>query len=314
MKTVRSLAFLVVLAALTLPAAAQVNAFQSWEDAKVIRRVATVAGKGLPEELLTKMATGIVEELRGKQPGGTFIWAYYTRDEAGRTSEGFGLKPPRKGEAAPAPVELRGTIGYKVRLAVPSRRYLVARNRGIQLQRALVEYTNESGERSTQEFPLDTRLEPGKHTDLELTGIAWNPVVRVWGWSDERVGKNATLEIEIFQPKLVDNAKSPYLPAVRNALALPKAIDREDTVEVRRLCDSIVATIESVSPEAAASAASMISRSATSIDFTPQSAGRQNDPELNHKLQEIEDLLSGTESEHREGMEKLRQLVRSTRP
>ena len=313
MKTVRSLAFLVVLAALTLPAAAQVNAFQSWEDAKVIRRVATVAGKGLPEELLTKMATGIVEELRGKQPGGTFIWAYYTRDEAGRTSEGFGLKP-RKGEEAPAPVELRGTIGYKVRLAVPSRRYLVARNRGIQLQRALVEYTSESGERSTQEFPLDTRLEPGKHTDLELTGIAWNPVVRVWGWSDERVGKNATLEIEIFQPKLVDNAKSPYLPAVQNALALPKAIDREDTVEVRRLCDSIVATIESVSPEAAASSASMISRSATSIDITPQSAGRQSDPELNRKLQEIEDLLSGTESEHREGMEKLRQLVRSTRP
>ncbi|MCM2314147.1 MAG: hypothetical protein NDJ92_03225 [Thermoanaerobaculia bacterium] len=313
MNTVRSLVFLVVLAALAQPVTAQVNAFQAWEDAKVIRRVATVAGKGLPEELLTKMANGVVEELRGKQPGGTFVWAYYTRDEAGRTSDGFALKP-RKGEEAPGPVELRGTIGYKVRLAVPSRRYLVARNRGIQLQRALVEYTNEAGERSTQEFPLDTRLEPGKHTDLELTGIAWNPVVRVWGWSDERIGKNATLEIQIFQPKLVDNAKSPYLPAVQNALALPKAIDREDTVEVRRLCDSIVATIERVSPEAAASAASMLSQSATAIDVTPPNAGRRSDPELNRRLQEIEDLLSGTELERREGMEKLRQLVRSTRP
>lgn len=316
MKIVRSFIALMILAVLVVlaqPVTAQVNAFQAWEDAKVIRRVATVAGKGLPEELLTKMAHGIVADLRGKQAGGTFIWAYYTREEAGQTSDGFALKP-RKGEEAPAPVELRGTLGYQVRLTVPSRRYVVARNRGIQLQRAVVEYTNELGEKATQEFPLDTKLEPGKHTDLELTAIAWNPVVRVWGWSDERIGKNATLEIQIFQPKLVDNVKSPYLPAVQNALALPKAIDREDTVEVRRLCDSIVATLGSVNPEAAASAAAMLSQSATSIDVTPQSAGRQSDPELNRRLQEIEDLLSGTESERREGMDKLRQLVRSTRP
>jgi len=313
MRIVRQLILPIVIVSIALPAAAQVNAFQAWEDARVIRRVATVAGKGLPEDLLTKMANGIVTELRGKQPGGAWLWAYYTREEAGKTVEGFGLKP-RKGEEAPSPVELRGTTGYKVRLAVPSRRYLVARNRGIQIQRAIVEYTNERGERSTQEFPVDLKVAPGEHTDLDLTEIAWNPVVRVWGWSDERIGKNASLEIQIFQPKLVDNAKSPYLPAVQQALALPKAIDREDTTEVRRLCDSIVSTIESVSPEAAASAAAMISRSGTAIDVTPASAGAQLDPQLNRKLQEIEDLLTGSESERREGMDKLHQLLRSTRP
>jgi hypothetical protein len=36
--------------------------------------------------------------------------------------------------------------------------------------------------------------------------------------------------------------------------------------------------------------------------------------ELNRKLQEIEDLLTGTEAERSEGMIKLHQLVRSTRP
>ncbi|MGK2858729.1 MAG: hypothetical protein ACSLFQ_16125 [Thermoanaerobaculia bacterium] len=313
MKIVRSFLLLAVLVVLVQPATAQVNAFQAWEDAKVIRRVATVAGKGLPEELLTKMANGIVAELRGKQPGGTWTWAYYTREEAGKTSDGFALKP-RKGEEAPSPVELRGTLGYKVRLVVPSRRYLVARNRGIQIQRAVVEYTNEFGERASREFPLDATLAPGQHSELDLPEIAWNPVVRVWGWSDERIGKNATLEIQIVQPKLVDNVKSPYLSAVQQALALPKAIDREDAVEVRRLCDSIATTIESVSPEAAASALAMISRTGSATEVTPRNVGTQSDPELNRKLQEIEDLLSGSEAERREGMDKLRQLVRSTRP
>ena len=313
MKTAHSLVVFAVLVALVRPATAQVNTFQAWEDAKVIRRVATVAGKGLPEELLTRMAEGIVTELRGKEPGGTWLWAFYTREEAGKTADSFALKP-QKGEEAPSPVELRGTIGYKARIVVPSRRYLVARNRGVILERALIEYTNERGERSTEEFPLTTTVEPGKHTDLDLKEIAWNPVVRVWGFSDEKLGKKASIEIQIFKPKLVDNVKSPYLPAVQQALALPRAIDREDTTEVRKLCDSIVATLEGIDPAAAASATAMLSRSEQPIDSMTVRSSVSVDGGLNRKLQEIEDLLTGSEAERREGMDTLHQLVRSTRP
>jgi hypothetical protein len=294
---------------------AQVNAFQAWEDARVIRRVATVAGKGMPEEMLTKMANSIVSDLRGKQPGGTWQWAYYTREEGGKAEEGYGLKS-RKGEETPAPVELKGTIGYRVRLAVPSRRYLVARNRGIEIERAVVEYTNEKGEKVSEEFPANLKLTPGQHTDLDLAAFAWNPVVRVWGFSDEKLGKNASLSIQIFEPKLIDNVKSPYFNAVQQAHALPKAIDREDPAEVRKLCDSIIATIEGVNPEAAGRVNALLSRGEApmpdAMPVTPASGLEK--AELNRKLQEIEDLLSGSEAERSEGMTKLRQLVRSTRP
>jgi len=322
MKIARPLMLLVAAVSIASQAGAQVNAFQAWEDARAIRRVATVAGKGMPEDLLTKMSNDIVTALRGKQPGGTWEWAYYTREEAGKAEENFGLKS-QKGEEEPSPVELKGTLGYKVRLAVPSRRYLVARNRGIQIKRAIVEYTNEKGEKVTEEFPPDLKLEPGQHSELDLKAFGWNPVVRVWGFSDEKLGKNASLSIQIFQPTLVDNVKSPYLNAVQQARALPKAIDREDANEVRRLCDSVIATIEGANPEAAARVNAMLSHQeaptpeAIAAIPCPQTAAAPaglDKTEFNRKIAEIEDLLTGTEAERSEGMSKLHQLVRSTRP
>lgn len=320
MKITRPFMLLVVAASIASHAGAQVNAFQAWEDARAIRRVATVAGKGMPEDLLTKMSNDIVTALRGKLAGGTWQWAYYTREEAGKAEDNYGLKS-QKGEEAPSPVELKGTLGYKVRLAVPSRRYLVARNRGIQLKRAIVEYTNEKGESVTEEFPPDLKLEPGQHTELDLKAFGWNPVVRVWGFSDEKLGKNASLTIQIYEPKLVDNVKSPYINAVQQAHALPKAIDREDATEVRRLCDSIIATIEGANPETAQQVNALLARgeapTAEEIPARPAAAPAAaglDKSELNRKLQEIEDLLNGTEAEKSEGMSKLHQLVRSTRP
>lgn len=315
MKFARSLLLVASVASISLQASAQVNAFQAWEDARVIRRLATVAGKGMPEELLTKMAHSIVTDLRGKQPGGTWQWAYYTREEAGKAEESYGLKS-RKGEETPAPVELKGSIGYRVRLSVPSRRYLIARNRGVEIQRAIVEYTNDKGEKVTEEFPANLKLTPGQHTDLDLAAFGWSPVVRVWAFSDEKLGKNASLSIQIFEPKLVDNIKSPYFNAVQQAHALPKAIDREDATEVRRLCDSIVTTIEGVNPEAAARVNALLSHGEAPLpEASPAAAPAGLDKgELNRKLQEIEDLLTGTEAEKAEGMTKLHQLVRTTRP
>jgi hypothetical protein len=318
MKIVRSLVLVVVaIVSFGVQAHAQANAFLAWEDARAIRRVATVAGKGMPEELLTTMSRSIVESLRGKQPGGTWQWAYYTREEASKAEESFGLKP-RKGEENPAPVTLTGTLGYKVRLAVPSRRYLVARNREVEIQRAIVEYTNDKGETVTEEFPAGVKLEPGQHTELELKSFAWSPIVRVWAFSDEKLGKKASLSISISEPKLVDNPKSPYFGAVQQAQALPKAIDREDATEVRKLCDSIIATIEGVHPQAAERVNAMITRGeAPAPGAVPAPAALPSGidkVELNRQLQEIEDLLTGTDAEKSEGMTKLRQLVRSTRP
>lgn len=320
MKIIRPFVLLTAAAAIASQAGAQVNAFQAWEDARVVRRVATITGKGMPEGLLTKLSQGIVTELRGKEPGGTWQWAYYTREEAGKAEQSFGLKS-QKGDESPSPVELKGTLAYKVRLAVPSRRYLVARNRGIQIKRAVVEYTNDKGATVTEEFPADVKLEPGQHTELSLAAFGWNPVVRVWGFSDEKIGKNASLSIQIFEPTLVDNVKSPYLNAVQQAQALPKAIDREDAGEVRRLCDSIIATIEGMNPETAREVNTLLARGSggptpVSTDSGSGEAGSAglNQAEMNRKLAEIEDLLSGTEAERNEGMSKLHQLVRSTRP
>src|SRR5512133_3024365 len=101
MKITRPFMLVVVAASIASHAGAQVNAFQAWEDARAIRRVATVAGKGMPEDLLTKMSNDIVTALRGKLAGGTWQWAYYTREEAGKTEDNFGLKS-QKGEEAPS--------------------------------------------------------------------------------------------------------------------------------------------------------------------------------------------------------------------
>ncbi len=296
-------------------ALAQVDPYQVWEDARVIRRVTTVGGKSTPKDLVTKLANGIVEQLRGKQPGGTYLNAHYQREEKAVQQDGFGVKV-RKTDEMPAPIQFSGSMAYKVAIVVPSRRYLVARNRGVHVETLSVDYTTESGLRKTDEFPLALDLGPGERTQVDLKEIGWNPVARVVAWVDPKQGGSGSIEIAFSEPKLVDDVKSPYFESIQIAHQLEGATQKLDALEIRRLCDALTASIERRTPGVTQTRDDLSVAAGEPVMVTPSSAGGETTAASAtlSQLQKIEDLLTGSESERREGMDLLHQLIRSMRP
>jgi hypothetical protein len=109
------------------------------------------------------------------------------------------------------------------------------------------------------------------------------------------------------QARIVDLATSPYAEAVASAKALQRALNNNELTSVRasaqRMRDALggSGTIAVVAPRLAPAA---------SASEMPD-AGTQL--ELQTELQLIEDLLTGNESERREGLDKLHQLIRRMR-
>ena len=282
----------IVLAAML--AAVDIPVARVADDAKAIDRVAQASKRDLPGDLLRRIVNDDIELLRGHHPDGTYEYAGFERFEAGRTSKSFSV------DSRDHTLEVHGSFVYKLQIDSPSRRMLVTRNRKVYLDHVEVDYIplTPGAARKTQSVKIEEWLEAGQQRSVDFEAIAKEATVRLFAHSDKATGYG-NLELSLIQARVIDNADSPYADAVASAKAISRAIDHSDVSSIRAMAQRMYNDLQ---PNAPAS-------STVTVAATPQKV----DADLLSELQSIEDLLTGTEVERRQGLDRLHQLVRKLR-
>ena len=273
------------------------------DDAKVIDRVAEASKRDLPADLLRRIVNEDIDLLRGKRADGTFEFATYERLEAGRQTQSFSINP-RKDEMAT--VQMKGSFVYRVVVDVPKRRLIVGRNRPVWVERVDVEYLG-LGDSQVQRTTLEVKawMQPGEVKPLDLPAVARQATANVVATADEKQGYG-NLDVTLVQARVVDSPDSPYAEAVASAKAVLRGLDNNDIKSIRnsaqRMGESLGGTRVVTRPAPASS----------TLDVRPTTdVGTQL--ELQTELQLIEDLLTGSEAERREGLDRLHQMIRRLR-
>ncbi|HEV7427559.1 MAG TPA: hypothetical protein VGQ46_14445 [Thermoanaerobaculia bacterium] len=288
---------------------AQVPTARIASDAKVIDRVAEASTNDLPKDLLKRIVNEDIDLLRGKRADGTYQYASYDRMEAGRKSDSFSIDPEHKESV----LELRDVFPYRLIINVPSRRMMVAKNHHIYIDRVEIETLPQtSTEKKFQTVKVDAWLEPGNTKTIDLGDIGKQATARVYAHAE--AGGYANVTLTFIEARIFDEPSSPYADAVESAKAIVKAIDHGDKSSIRAMAQRI----SSAFPTAAATVSAPMGAPPATIAATPAAsqvnvtAGRE-DPETMTELQAIEDLLTGTEAERRQGVDRLHQLLRRLR-
>lgn len=296
-----------VLAASNL--AAQIPTARVATDAKVIDRVAEASTNDLPKDLLKRIVNEDIDLLRGKRADGTYQYAAYDRMEAGRKSDSFSVDPERKESV----LELRDVFPYRLIVTVPSRRMMVAKNHHIYIDRVEIEMLPQtSSEKKFQTVKVDAWLEPGTSKTIDLGDIGKQATARVYAHAE--AGGYANVTLTFIEARIFDEPSSPYADAVESAKAILKAMDHSDKSSIRAMAQRISASFATPSavipaPIGAPPATIAATPAVSQVNVT---AGRE-DAETVTELQAIEDLLTGTEAERRQGVDRLHQLLRRLR-
>jgi hypothetical protein len=289
--------------------AAQIPAARIASDAHVIDRVAEASTNDLPKDLLKRIVNEDIDLLRGKRADGTYQYAAYDRMEAGRKSDSFSVDPEHKESV----LELRDTFPYRFIVTVPPRRMMVAKNHHIYVDRVEIETLPQtSSEKKFQTVKIDAWLEPGNAKTIDLGDIGRQATARVYAHAE--AGGYANVTLTFIEARIFDEPASPYADSVESAKAILKAIDHGDKSSIRAMAQRISSAFAASSaavplpvgpPPATIAATPAVSQ----VNVT---AGR-DDPETLTELQAIEDLLTGSEAERRQGVDRLHQLLRRLR-
>lgn len=275
------------------------------DDATAIDRVGAASKRDLPRDLLKRIIDEDVELLRGRRSDGTYQYATFERFDSGRISESFSVQ--HRGDKMEV-LEVKGAYVYRVQIEVASRKLLVRKNRPVWIERVELEYLGERGseiERETVE--IKQWLKPGEFRPVDFPTVARQATARVVA-TTEKEGGYANLEVSLIKAKIVDNADSPYADAVASAKAVQRALENGDVPSMRAMAQRMRSSLTlSRSPEGRPMPAGMETRPAVVDVVAPRSTVEIEE------LQEIEDLLTGSEKERREGLDRLHQLIRRMR-
>jgi hypothetical protein len=267
------------------------------DDAKAIDRVVDVShGHDLPTDILRRLVNEDLDLLRGRHADDTYDFASYERMEASRIRESFSVEPT--GEDKLTRAESKGDFVYRILLEMPNRRMIVTRNRPVFVDHLEVEsIPMASSTKKTQTIDVKAWLQPGGSKVVDLDDISRHATVRLFGRTDAKNGYG-NIDMVLIQARVFDNPDSPYADAVSSAKAIQKALDHGDAASMRAMAQRIVADLQ---PAQAARPA------VATIDVTAPPA------DLQGELQSIEDLLTGSETERRQGVDRLHQLIRRLR-
>jgi hypothetical protein len=268
------------------------------DDAKAVERVAAASKRDMPHDLLKRILNDDIETLRGHRADGTYEHAGFERFDSGRVSQAVSVQPKDQ------TLEIRGSFVYKLQIEAPSRRMLLlTKNRRVYLDRVEIDYLPVSGTQTTQKMKLDTWLEAGQSKTVDFEAIARQATVRLFAHADEKEGYG-NLVLTLVQARVFDNPDSPYADAVASAKAILRALDHDDVSSMRAMATRIV---NDLTPLVSASVVNVVAPQSTQ-------GAQRIDAELYAELQAIEDLLTGTDAEKRQGIDRLHQLVRKLRP
>lgn len=286
-----------ILAAAT--PAIQVPIARIVDDAKAIDRVAGASKHDMPRDLLRRIVEDDIELMRGHRSDGTYEYASYERMETGRNSTSASIQPRDE------KIEIKGAFVYRLVIESPSRRLLVTKNRKVYLDHVVIEYVPErGGAQKVQNVKLEQWLEPGQNKIVDFDEIASRATVNLYARADKDAGYG-NISLTLVQARVFDNPDSPYADAVASAKAVLRGLDHDDVPSIRAMATRIVNDLQPMLATTAAPA---------SAPRTVEVTAPRNDPETVNELQAIEDLLTGSDAERRQGLDRLHQLIRKLRP
>jgi len=286
----------IVLAAVVALSPTQVTRVS--DDAKAIDRVLEISrGHDVPNDILKRIVNDDLYTLRGKHADDTYDFASYERLEASRTHDSFSIEPT--GEDKLTRVESKGDFAYRVLLEMPNRRMVVTHNRPVFVDRLEVEsIPMASSTKKTKTIDVKAWLQPGGSKIIDLDDIGRHTIVRLYARTDEKNGYG-NIDVALIQARVFDNPDSPYADAVSSLKAILKAQEHDDTATMRAMAQRIVTDLQP---------AQMARPAAAVVDVTAAPAA-----DVQTELVAIEDLLTGTETERRQGVDRLHQLIRRMR-
>ena len=288
-----------LLLTVTLSVSAQPQVSRVADDARVVDRVAEASHKDLPTDLLRRIVNEDIELLRGKRSDGSYQHAGYERMEASRSSESFSVDSEKKETV----MEIRGAFVYRLLINVPSRRMLITHNRRIYVDRVEIEIVPQSGNtRKTQTAKIGAWIEPGSSQTVDFDEIARQATVRVFSHGDEAGYGNVSLTLT--EARIFDDPTSPYADAVLSEKAILRGIEKNDIASIRAMAQRIAGTMASVPTSAIPGRPS---------GPTMEVVAPRADSDLYPELQAIEDLMTGSDVERRQGLDRLHQVVRKLR-
>jgi len=299
----------IVILCFATSAVAQVPVARVAADAKVIDRVAEASTNDLPGDVLKRIVNEDIDLLRGKHADGTYQYAGYDRMEANRKSDTTSVDPEHKESI----LELRDAFAFRLIVSVPSRRMLVTKNHHIYIDRIEVEsLPQKSSEKKFQTVKIDAWLEPGTSKTIDLDEIGRQVVARVYAHAERDGYANVTLTL--VEARLFDDPSSPYADSVESAKAILKGIEHHDKPSIRAMAQRIAGKLQTDST----GTAGVIGSAPATIAAVPSTSqidvsAVRGDAEMMTELQAIEDLLTGTEAERRQGLDRLHQLLRRFR-
>jgi len=289
---------------ITTTAFAQSPATRVADDAKVLDRVAQASKKDLPRDLLRRIVDEDVDLLRGKRTDGTFQYAGYERLEASRVTDSYSVEP--KGEDYLARLELRAENAYRAVISLPSRRMLVTKNKRIWIDRVDIDYIPYGGSTSkVQSVKIGEWMSPGASRNVDFDDIARQATVRVFARADKKEGYGNVV-VTLVQARIFDNKDSPYADAVASLKAIQKALDHSDVASIRSMASRVMQGLGATEAPAVRTIDVIAPRTEVATTAAPSA-------DVVRELQEIEDLLTGTETERRQGADRLHQLLRRLR-
>ena len=300
MKRVLLIALFAAAAAAQQPNVAQRVA----DDAIVFDRIAQASKRDLPRDLLKRIIEEDIDLLRGKRTDGSYAYATFERFDSGRIEDSFSIQP--KGEGKMTSVEIKGDWVYRVMIEVPSRKLLVRRNSPVWVERVDLDYIAERGS-STERQSIEIKqwLKPGEFRPVDFPAVARRATVSVVATVEEK-GGYGNVNVSLVKARIVDNADSPYADAVASAKAVQRALDNGDVPSIRAMAQRMRSSV--------GGSMTVVAR-AVDVPVAPQMQPQpQPQPAADvRELQMIEDLLTGSEQERREGLDRLHQLIRRMR-
>lgn len=275
-----------------------------YEDAKVIRRVVEISRSDMPRDLIRSILDEDLQLLRAPIADHLYRYAGYQRTESGRSDQRFSFETPKDSDEADQ-ITFSDEMVYRLRLQVPSRRYLVLSNRRAWIDSVDISYVPVGAATSrVHTVDVSSWLEPGDERQIELPEIAGKASAAVRARTDR--GEKAFVDLTFYRASLVDDPDSPFATVVRRIKTLDDAVRGREYRQVRNVADEVLALLES---RAMQGDRPVISAIPTSVS---PAAGASDD--LYFELRHIEDLLTGSEEERSEGIERLRRVTARLRP
>jgi hypothetical protein len=287
---------------LTQIASAQNPAQRVADDAVVFDRVGQASKRDLPVDLLKRIIEEDIDLLRGKRDDGSYQYATFERFDSGRFTQSFSIQP--RGADKMEQVEVKGEFVYRVLLEVPSRKLLVRKNSPVWVERLDLEYLPERGTQIAREsIEIKQWLQAGEFRPVDLPAIARQATVKVVAAAEEKRGYG-NLVVALLKARIVDNADSPYADAVASAKAIQRALENKDVPSMRAMAQRMRNSLT-------VGGAAVQRTAPLPVAVVPEAT--ETNQELRIELQDIEDLLTGSEQERRQGMDRLHQLIRRLR-